>query len=202
MSIDIRRFSGSGAHPYIKDLARLRIEVFREFPYLYDGNYDYESDYLHRYLEVPDCVVVIALDDDRVVGVSTGLPLAAEKDGVKQPFIKQEYDPGEVFYFGESVLERSYRGKGVGVRFFEEREAHVRSLNRFEYTTFCAVQREIDHHRQPGDYIPLDRFWTKRGYRRHPELHTTFSWQDLDEQSESPKPMVFWLKRIAGQQIG
>ncbi|NBC15195.1 MAG: GNAT family N-acetyltransferase, partial [Gammaproteobacteria bacterium] len=37
-------------------------------------------------------------------------------------------------------------------------------------------------------------FWQHRGYTRHPELRTTFSWQEIGETAESPKPMVFWLK--------
>ena len=196
MSIEIRCFSGNAAHPYIKDLARLRIEVFREFPYLYDGSPGYESDYLRTYLDVPDSVVVIALDGARVVGVSTGLPLVAETDNVKRPFVEHGRDPEKVFYFGESVLQGAYRGKGLGVRFFEEREAHARSHVRFDFTAFCAVHRDDDHHRRPADYVPLDAFWENRGYRKHPELSTTLSWQDLDEVSKSPKPMVFWLKRI------
>jgi GNAT superfamily N-acetyltransferase len=196
VGIEIKRFSGQDARHYINDLARLRIEVFREFPYLYDGSLDYEDDYLQTYLGVHDSVVVIALDGGRVVGVSTGLPLEAETDNVKRPFIEHGHDPGRVFYFGESVLERTYRGKGVGVRFFEEREAHARSLDRFDFAAFCAVERNVDHHRRPADYVALDRFWIKRGYRKHPELSATFHWKDLDESSESPKPMVFWLKRI------
>ncbi|KPK33924.1 MAG: acetyltransferase [Betaproteobacteria bacterium SG8_40] len=196
MSIEIRRFCGNDAHPYIKDLARLRIEVFREFPYLYAGSLGYESDYLRTYLDVPDSVVVIALDGGRVVGVSTGLPLAAETDNVKQPFVDHHRDPEKVFYFGESVLQKPYRGKGLGVRFFEEREAHARMHDRFGFTAFCAVHRDAGHHRRPADYVPLDDFWIKRGYRKHPELSTAFSWQDLDEVSASPKLMIFWLKRI------
>ena len=199
MSFEIKRFSGNDAHPYIKDLARLRIEVFREFPYLYDGSYEYETDYLRTYLGVADSVIVVALDGERVVGASTGLPLSVETDSVKQAFVEQGYGLERVFYFGESVLEAPYRGKGLGVRFFEERELHVSDLARFDYTAFCAVERERSHPRRPSDYVPLDRFWINRGYRRHPELHTTFSWRDLDEASESPKPMVFWLKRVANE---
>ena len=33
--------------------------------------------------------------------------------------------------------------------------------------------------------------------KHHPELRTTFTWQDLDEDMESPKPLSFWMKRIA-----
>ena len=196
MALDVQRFAGMTAQPYIQDLARLRIEIFREFPYLYDGSYDYERNYLQTYMGVAESVIVVAFDGNRVIGASTGLPMSAETDNVKKPFIENGYDPECVFYFGESVLERKYRGKGLGARFFEEREAHVRSLGRFGLTTFCAVQRPDDHPRRPANYVPLDRFWGKRGYDKHAELNTTFSWKDLDEDSGSPKTMVFWVKQL------
>ena len=196
MALDVQRFAGMTAQPYIQDLARLRIEIFREFPYLYDGSYDYERNYLQTYMGVAESVIVVAFDGNRVIGASTGLPMSAETDNVKKPFIENGYDPERVFYFGESVLERKYRGKGLGARFFEEREAHVRSLGRFGLTTFCAVQRPDDHPRRPANYVPLDCFWGKRGYDKHAELNTTFSWKDLDEDSGSPKTMVFWVKQL------
>ena len=164
---------------------------------MYDGSAEYEQTYLRTYIDVPDSVIVIAFDADQVIGASTGVPMSVETDEVKQPFIDNGYDPAEIFYFGESVLERAYRGRGLGVRFFDEREAHVRSLGRFRMTAFCAVQRPDDHARRPANYAPLDEFWVRRGYTKHPELNTTFSWQDLDESSQSAKPMVFWTKRIA-----
>ena len=46
----------------IPDLARLRIAIFREFPYLYDGSLDYETDYLKLYATTPGAIVVTARD--------------------------------------------------------------------------------------------------------------------------------------------
>jgi GNAT superfamily N-acetyltransferase len=196
MGIVIKRFSGQDAEPYLEELARLRMEVFSEFPYLYCGSDDYERAYLRTYLGVPDSVIVVAFDAERVIGAATGLPMSAETDEVKAPFMEQGYDPQRIFYFGESVLQKTYRGRGVGVRFFEQREAHAAELERFEWTAFCAVQRPDSHPRRPADYAPLDSFWTRRGYRKHAELATTMSWRDHDEPTQSPKPMVFWLKRV------
>ena len=200
MSIRVQRFSGHGLDRYLDELARLRIEVFREFPYLYKGSLDYERKYLRTYIGVADSVIVVAFDGERVVGASTGLPMQAETEEVRKPFVEHGYEPSRIFYFGESVLERGYRGKGLGVRFFEEREAHARALGGFDWTCFCAVQRRPDHPRRPPGYVPLDEFWNKRGYARHPELVTTFSWEELDEEEESEKAMVFWLKRIGGRE--
>ncbi len=192
----IQRLSGGAINVFLLELARLRIRVFRDYPYLYEGSADYEEKYLRAYANVPDSVMVLARDGEAVVGASSGLPLSAETPNVIEPFTARGYDPTRIFYYGESVLLPEYRGLGLGKRFFAEREAHVRELGRFDIVCFCAVERPGDHPRRPLNYRPLDDLWNRQGFIRHPELRTTFSWRDLDETTESPKPMVFWLKRL------
>lgn len=192
--IRIERCSGSALEQYIPELARLRIEVFRDFPYLYDGTVDYEKKYLQTYIDCAESVIVIAFDGNRAVGASTAIPMKYETDELKQPFLEQGYNLDAVFYCSESVLDKNYRGLGIGVRFFEQREAHAEELGSFKHICFCCVERPIDHPRRPADYVPLDQFWTKRGYVKHPELRTTYVWKDLDDANETPKPMTFWLK--------
>lgn len=200
-SVTVERFVGEEITPWLDDLARLRTTVFRAFPYLYEGSLDYERTYLQTYVDATESVLVLVRDGDRVVGSSTGIPLADEAADFRRPFERHGYDVSRVFYFAESVLLPEYRGRGLGVRFFEEREAHARSLGRFDLAAFCAVERPEDHPRRPPDYVPLDGFWRRRGFRQHPELRTLFSWQDLDEPAESLKPMVFWLKRLAPEPL-
>lgn len=196
-AVRIERVPGPRLGERLRDVARLRIEVFRDFPYLYDGDLAYEEKYLQTYTASPDAVVVLALDGSRTVGASTALPMRDEAEEFQRPFARQGYDLARVFYCGESVLEKAYRGLGIGVRFFEEREAHARALGGFDWSCFCAVERPPDHPLRPADYVPLDRFWRQRGYARHPELATTFRWKDLDQPQETEKKMVFWLKRLA-----
>ncbi|MEY3761031.1 MAG: hypothetical protein RIR39_2522 [Pseudomonadota bacterium] len=193
-AIRIERCSGAALVHYVPELARLRIEVFRDFPYLYDGDYDYEKKYLQTYIDTPESVIVLAFDGDKVVGASTAIPMQYETDQLQKPFIEQGYSLEEVFYCSESVLNKDYRGLGLGVQFFEQREAHAEDLGGFKVITFCCVERPIDHPRRPANYVPLDLFWNKRGYVKHPELKTTYSWKDLDDAQETPKPMTFWLK--------
>jgi GNAT superfamily N-acetyltransferase len=116
---------------------------------------------------------------------------------VWKPFESARLNPKNYFYFGESVLLQAYRGQGIGVRFFQEREAHALRLG-YTRTTFCAVDRPVDHPRKPADYQPLHAFWKKRGYEIHLELNATFKWQDLDEDSESDKLLTFWIKEHTG----
>ncbi len=104
--IDIRILTGStpGLAAHVPDLARLRITVFREFPYLYDGTTAYEEKYLQTYLDCPESVVILALDQGQVIGASTGLPLEFETPEFKQPFTSAGLAPASIFYCGESVL--------------------------------------------------------------------------------------------------
>ncbi|CAA9889531.1 N-acetyltransferase [Candidatus Methylobacter favarea] len=193
-NIRIARCTGAALQRYIPELAGLRIEVFREFPYLYDGDFNYEKKYLQTYIDCSDSVIVLAFDGDKIVGASTAMPMKYETDELKKPFIENGYKLNDVFYCSESVLNRQYRGLGIGVRFFEQREAHAEDLGGFKHITFCCVERPLDHPRRPADYVPLDKFWNKRGYFKHPELRTAYRWKDLDDNEETPKPMIFWLK--------
>jgi GNAT superfamily N-acetyltransferase len=91
----------------------------------------------------------------------------------------------------------SYRGQGVGVAFFEHREIYAREIGGFDFCCFCGVQRSDSHPLRPTDYVALDDFWRNRGYQKQPQLHTTFSWKEINEIEESPKPMTFWMKNLA-----
>lgn len=194
--VSIRRYAGAQVLPFLKDLAALRIEVFREYPYLYDGNLSYEEGYLETYARAKDSVFVIVHDAESVVGASTGVPMVEETAPFKAPFLTQGWNPETIFYFGESLLLKPFRGHGMGVRFFEERERFARERGGFEWTAFCAVERPDDHPQRPDGYYPLNAFWGRRGYTQRPELVTEFSWKEVGEDQESPKKMVFWTRPL------
>jgi GNAT superfamily N-acetyltransferase len=194
--IRYRRLVGQDLNDHLDQLAGLRIEVFRDFPYLYDGSVDYERRYLRTYGDNPEAVIVGAFHGGTLVGAATGLPLDVEPESLQAPIRAVGLDPVTVFYFGESVLRKAYRGRGAGVRFFKEREAHAARLGRFAAMVFCGVIRPEDHPRRPGGYRPLDLFWQRRGFSKLEGAIGTMSWQDLDETVESAKPMQFWVKRL------
>jgi len=180
--------------PFLHDLARLRIEVFRDYPYLYDGDMHYEQTYLKNYAQSPESLFVLAYENETIIGVSTGVPLRDETETIQRPFQQSGINPDAIFYLGESVLSKAYRGRGIGSAFMRARETFALERGRFTHTAFCAVERPRNHPRRPHDFIPLDKFWEKYGYKKNPQLHTQFSWKELDELEESPKKMVFWLK--------
>ena len=193
MKPTILTVSGSAFEQWLEPVAALRIQVFREFPYLYDGSLDYEKHYLQRYIDSPGSTLVLALDGDKVVGASTALPMRDADDAFQLPFRRHGFAINDIYYFGESVLQSPYRGSGIGHRFFDEREKAARQQG-CAITTFCAVKRPSNHPARPQDYVPHNAFWDKRGYTPRPDLTCDYHWRDIGDSEETLKPMLFWIK--------
>ena len=194
--MQIHKLTGAGLESALRDLAQLRIEVFRDFPYLYDGTLAYEEGYMAGLAGARDAIVAAAEEDGRIVGCATGSALAGHHEEFAAPFAAHDYDPAQVFNCGESVLLPAYRGRGLGHKFFDFREAHARERG-YQYSSFCAVIRPSDRPLRPANYVPLDAFWEKRGYRKVPGMVASFRWKDIDRAQESEHPMQFWLRELA-----
>ncbi|GAA4463283.1 GNAT family N-acetyltransferase [Nibrella saemangeumensis] len=180
----------------LDDLAALRIRVFRDFPYLYEGSPDYEKEYLKTYIQSERSFMFAICHGRQMVGATTGLPLVDEMPEIRQPFEQAGYDLSTIFYFGESLLLHEYRGQGIGHRFFDEREAFARTFQTYTLACFCSVDRPENHPARPVNYRPNDGFWLKRGYRKEPALQATLTWPDIGEDTSSPKLMTFWVKEL------
>jgi GNAT superfamily N-acetyltransferase len=191
MVLRFETLRGDALHPFLPSLARLRITVFRDFPYLYEGDEAYESRYMRAYADGVGAAIIVAFDEETPVGAATCEPMAVTHADIRDAFIRARRDLGAYCYFGESVLLRDYRGQGAGVRFFELREAHARSLG-LRRTTFCAVRRDESDPRRPADYMPLNGFWHNRGYRRSDGLSCTMNWRETGATAETPHTLDFW----------
>jgi GNAT superfamily N-acetyltransferase len=193
--LEVERLVGSQIAAHLPAVAALRIEVFREWPYLYEGSAAYEEGYLAAYARGERNLVVLARDGVRVVGAATALPLVAHDEPVAPPLAAAGFDPAEVCYFGESVLLPGYRRRGLGHRFFDAREAFARAHG-FRWAAFCAVERPADHPRCPAGYQGHDRFWGKRGFVRRPDIVARLAWRDVGDADATAKPMVFWVRAL------
>ncbi|WP_202845626.1 GNAT family N-acetyltransferase [Luteimonas saliphila] len=186
---------GADAMRHLEDVAALRMTVFRDWPYLYDGDPDYERDYLAAYAASPRSVFVLAFDGARVVGAATGIPLADDAPAFHASFIAQGREIGDVFYFGESVLLPAYRGRGIGHAFFDGREAHARALGGFAWTAFAAVDRDPGDPRRPKGHRGNASFWAGRGYVRQPGLTMRMAWRELGN-GECDHALTFWMRPL------
>jgi GNAT superfamily N-acetyltransferase len=193
--IRVERLTGQALADALGDVARLRIAVFRAWPYLYDGDAAYEESYLQTYRESEDAILVGAFDGDRLVGASTGTPMQDHAEDFAAAFAGQDVPLSDIFYCAESVLLPEYRGQGIGHAFFDAREDHARALGH-RYSAFCGVQRPKDHPLRPDDYHPLDAFWRKRGYAPVEGAVAQFAWKDIDQEAETDHPLQFWMRRL------
>ena len=191
----IETVTGAALLPHVPALARLRSQVFLDWPYLYEGKPEEEARYLRHYIEDRGAAIILAWDGDAIVGAASCQPMVATHGPVKASFEAAGRDPAQYCYFGESVLLPAYRGQGAGVAFFAAREAHARSLG-LAFATFCAVVRNVNDPRKPAGYTPLDGFWRKRGYTHHPELSCVFDWLEVGDTKATPHSLAFWIKAL------
>lgn len=194
-NLTVKRFKGKQILDYIEQLAALRMKVFREYPYLYEGNYEYEMKYLNTYATSEEAILVVAQDNDKIIGLSTAIPLQFEMPETQKPFLDLHLPIEQFFYLGESVLLPEYRGSGIYRQYFQEREAAALSFG-CKITTFCGVVRDEHDSRRPRDYVPLDNIWRHFGYEKHPELCSYYEWQEIGASQRTQKPMIYWIKNL------
>jgi GNAT superfamily N-acetyltransferase len=179
----------------LRSLAILRMTVFRNWPYLYDGNMSYEMDYLTEFLGDPGANLIVARISDIAVGMATASRLSCQASDVSGPLVAAGFGLAETFYFGESVLLPQFRGRGIGHAFFDHREAAARAAGATA-AAFCAVVRPDDHPARPSDARDLAPFWGSRGYSPVDGALTIIDWKDRDAPASTPHPMQYWARRL------
>lgn len=193
--IRLVRLTGEHLTAALDDVAQLRITVFHDWPYLYDGDVEYERSYLEPYRTSEDAILVGAYDEGRLVGASTGAPMEDHAEDFGAAFAATGIDLREIFYCAESVLLPQYRGQGLGHAFFDAREAQGRALGR-RYSAFCSVVRPGNHPLRPAAYRPLEGFWRNRGYAPVDGVMATFRWKDIDTTEETDHALQFWMRAL------
>lgn len=181
--------------PWIPSIAQLRITVFREYPYLYEGTLESEEEFLQIYAQSERSLLVLAKEEERVIGAVTGVPLDESYPEIKDLFAKNIIPASDVFYLGEILLYREYRKKLIGQRMYKAFEKAV--PKKYRKIALAEVARSPFDPRKPFDYISLEKFWTLKGYMKYPELLCFFSWKDIGASEATEKPMIFWIKELS-----
>ena len=193
--VEVRTLQGAALEAQLDAVAALRIAVFRDWPYLYDGSLEYERAYLQTYRDNPGALLVGAFEGEVLVGASTSTRMEDHAEAFAAPFRALEIPLTAILYGAESVLLPAYRGQGIGHRFFDLREAHARALGR-SHVAFCSVLRPESHPARPATYRSNDAFWRGRGYAPLPGVLTEFAWRDLGDSSDTMKPLQFWMRAL------
>lgn len=193
--IEVRALRGADLEALLDRVAELRITVFRDWPYLYDGSKEYEREYLATYRDNPGALLVGAFHEGGLIGASTSTPMEDHAPEFAAPFRERGIPPEKILYGAESVLLRPYRGIGLGHRFIDLREAHARQLDR-THVAFCSVVRPEDHPARPAVARSNEAFWRGRGYETLPGVFARFAWKDQGEAEETEKALQFWIREL------
>ncbi|MCL5780740.1 MAG: GNAT family N-acetyltransferase [Firmicutes bacterium] len=198
--LEILFLKGKEAEQHVNELAMLRIKYFREYPYLYDGNLEYERLYLGSYINNEKAILVLAKDCDKIIGLSTAIPLVSDYhilEGAADIFSNSGLKPDEFYYFGEIIILPEYRGRGIASLIFKQQEEYARSLG-YKGVCFLVVIREGDHPLKPKDYEEPDAKWMHMGYEKT-NTYTYFEWPTIQPSRETENvnnKMVYWIKKL------
>jgi GNAT superfamily N-acetyltransferase len=183
---------GSEIKHCIDRLGEFRIQIFREYPYLYDGSIEYERTYLRRYLMAPESLCLILEDALGIVGACTGIPLACEDSEFQNAFVGENKE--EVYYIGEVMLRADSRGKKLGSSLMSTALDLIDS-NKFKKISLCTVDRGLNHPREPLSYSPPDYLWKKYGFEKSGNLMAYLDWKDVGQDVDTRKPLNIWFRQ-------
>ena len=195
MDISEQLLQGSQIQEYLEQIARLRLTVFREYPYLYDGKLKDELEYLKHYANHVEATVIIASCGNEVVGAVTAIPLQYESEELSSPFAATQYPVERIIYIGEMLFYAGYRNKGLGSRLLSSIEQHFVTQKNYEYLTSATVMRADDDPYCPDGYVPIDRFLQRNQFAQLPGVTTHFTWKEVDGIPRDHE-MQFWIKAL------
>lgn len=197
MELEIALHRGDALGAWIDRTARMRLEVFSGWPYLYEGTLEIERKYFEAFQGRSGAVVVEARLDGEFAGLATAI--AFERDlyilsRSKEIFRAAGEDPGAFFYLGELLVEPRCRGRGIGRALLEEVRAEGRSQG-LSRCCLMAVERPLDHPSRPRDFREPVPLWVEAGFRRlaGTALFPYPTRLPGGDVADLPNPMRFWV---------
>lgn len=186
--------------PYLDIVAQLRIQYFKEFPYLYEGNLAYEMQYLTSFASNTEATLALAMDGEQIIGFATGTSLVSEFDILKSAN-NQTLNLGiqneKCCYIGEVIVDKKYRGLKIGSNLIKMQESHFKTKG-YQTAAFLTVNREENHPLKPNNYLNPDIIWQKLGYTKTNQI-IAFSWPVIQLNGgvlEQENELRFWVKEI------
>lgn len=199
--VEYQSYVGARIAEVLSEVARLRIILFREYPYLYDGTEEYERQYLAGLAANERSLVLVARVDGAVVATATALPLEGDADILRDAssaFRRAGEDPGAYYYYSEILVQPEQRRSGIAREFYARRREHALGLG-YSKVCFAAVEHEAGGGiARPLEYFDPAPMWESMGFVRRPEIAIRYHWPTLTDRGtvELDHRMVFWLKPL------
>lgn len=194
--ITFKTFRGNNSVPYSKDIWNVCLQVYKEYPYLWDASGTDYTYYIESFENSKDSVVVLAFDGKHVVGVATGLRFSDyTAEHYKAPFISCGYSLDSIFYVADLLILKEYRNDSNIAVMYKKLEAIAKKDPSYFYITYNEMEDDYIH-QAPPDYKPLDKLLIKWGFVKQTETRFTTYYENINESEETPHTMVYWIKSL------
>lgn len=193
----LKVFLGNEARRYSQQMARVYINMFKEFPYLYEGSIvECEKNYLEGYFISNLSRILLLFKNERVVGVSVSLPVDEVKETkIKSTFLKKQLDTSKYFYIGGTVIEEPFRSLELIRTISKYHETHAKN-NGYSQLVFVTVKRNPFHPSQTVNYRTLEPIWQHLGYSLVEGIEVKDKWKQADTHQEEENTLHIWTKAV------
>jgi GNAT superfamily N-acetyltransferase len=185
----IRFLKGSEILPYQEEIAKLNIEVFKEYPYFYDGNLQEQIEFHKIYVNSPEGVAFLAEIDGHCVGVALGIPMTHFLPDYQKALTSKGIFLEGIFYLGEFIIRKDYRHQKIGYQLYEKLKAYAKT--KYKNLLYSEVVPTSD---PPVGYRSIQTLF--KDFSLLPNVSCEFSWKELGTNQLIPHTMVFWMQDL------
>lgn len=198
-TISVKLCFGEQIRLYTRDLSHLCLEVYKEWPYLYEGSEEEGVEYIEeRYVKNPDSLVCLAFQGNQLIGAAMGLPLCHAPPHYLTCF-KSDESLKDVFYWGELAVVPKHRHLKVAKEIYTKMGKEVIDSGKYRAIAFCEVTRSSDFiqkYPKPDQYRGNDSLWLHLNFEIKANLTCQGKWRLVGEAQESTQDMVYWWKTL------
>lgn len=193
--LTLRVLQGRDAQPYCEKIASLRITMFKEYPYLYEGILEEETEYLEMYFRSFESLLFLVFDQEALVAFASALPLDQSIQELNTPLLEQKIHPRDCLYIGELMITSPYRGRGI-LRYFLDSYEKFAIRKGYSHLIFMTIKRTLSHKMCPENYRNPDPIWQHFGYERLPHKPLILTWKQIDTRQQEKNELDLWGKNI------
>ena len=193
----IKVITGDAVEQFLPFIATQVITTFKDYPYLYCGNYEEEISFRTLLTQSQDNAIAVAYYKETPIGFLTGYPFtsfASHFEGSIDLFMHADLDTEQYYYFGEIIIIPEHRGHQLSSQLFNVLENYAQNLG---YKAACIVTEEHETHPlKPDNYKSLEPLWNFLKYKKT-SLITYCSWSTYQSDGNvimQEHPLTYWIK--------
>lgn len=195
-NIRIETLKGNEITPYYDEMIHFCHQIYRSYPYFYNGEDSEYAAYLKAYSQSNETIICLAFDDQEMVGLAIGTPMSKTRALYQQVLLEKGYDISSFFYLGEFGLKPSYWGMGIEDSLYSHIEQFAKAEGVYEKIGCWEIKSEFHAFPPSPSYTLTKEFLEKVGFTYHPDLNFQICWTHVGDIHETAHSAVYSLKHL------